>query len=184
MPGKETCLRALVVRGAGEQSLSGLLLRRLLLDSKEFRQRWIAEMTSALNHSLTPEYIDERLAYYEALAGRMELEAGPILKELSRFARQRPAFIRTHMQEILEAGEEISLVVEPGSENRVVAVDGYPKIQRYEGHYFVGMQTTLEVAEDDRASFSHWQIGERRLEDPAIELELRDDLLVRAVFKR
>jgi hypothetical protein len=60
------------------------------------------------------------------------------------------------------AGEEILLVVEPGSENRVVVVDGYRKTERYEGHHFVGMQTTLEIAEDDRSAFSYWQIGGRR----------------------
>ena len=45
------------------------------------------------------------------------------------------------------------------------------------------MQTRLEIVENDRSSFSHWQIGGQRREAPVVELELSDDLLVRAVFE-
>ncbi len=123
-----------------------ILLRRLLLEDPGYRQLFLARLSEALNHRLTPEFLAERLDHYRALAERFALPAEErrFLDQLAEFFARRPEHLLAQVER--ELGATAHRLTVEGPAGAEVRVDDQRVRLPWQGHYFTGQ--TVQVHGD------------------------------------
>jgi hypothetical protein len=119
------------------------LVNRLLGADPEFRTAFVTTFDEIYNHRLTPDFVNELLAAYEAQVRRFGLDT-TYLGLVREFLMRREAILRGQLEATLELGPTYPVIVHspPGA---VILIDGHPHTGTYRGEYFEGSRLTLQV---------------------------------------
>ena len=132
------------------------LMLRLVEEDPEFRTELVRRTTAALNHQLTPEFLDSLVARYEATAKSLGVTDLDWVAKLRDYFAWRPDAIRTQLQRMLGAGAPMA--VELSAPAGTVSVDGFPVATTYAGIYPAGLVLEAEVEPAFRDRFVGWDI--------------------------
>jgi hypothetical protein len=141
------------------------LLHRLVEEDPEYRAEIVRRTTQALNHQLTPEYLESLVARYEQTARTLGITDLDWAAKLRDYFAWRPQAVRLQLQKMLGAGEPMA--VELTAPAGTVKVDGFGigasegnggSEARYAGIYPAGIVLEAEVVPSARARFLRWEI--------------------------
>lgn len=138
--------------------IRAVIFSRLLNESPKYREVFFQMVTDLLNHRLTREFAESRLAYYSLLAQAFEFHDKAFLDEYKRFLEFRPFHLREALRNNLGLGPTVlcRIVAPP---NLCVLVDGYPASPNYQGWYFPGQ--TITVAAQGNTTQA-WRVNENK----------------------
>jgi hypothetical protein len=177
--------------------LPELVIDHLLAADPAFREHYLRELERVLNHVFTAErfgaLVDE--AEREAAAREGAGDAGAADDDVPRarggetpFDRARAVFARRPDE--LRGFVARELGVPPARRLDVairgrgaLALDGHPIAGGFTGWYFEGAAPRLVVPAAARAGFRHFEVGGERVAAPELELPIRADAAVTAVFE-
>ncbi len=132
------------------------LLLRLVEEDPEYRAEIVRRTTQALNHQLTPEFLESLVARYEATAKTLGITDLDWAAKLRDYFAWRPQAVRTQLEKMLGAGEPIP--VELSAPLGTVRVDGFEIGPRFTGTYPAGLVLEAEVELAARSRFLRWEI--------------------------
>ncbi len=164
----------------GKESVESETLTRLIADDANYRRYLVETATDALNHRLTPGFLQKRFEHYRALAENHDVEQRDYFEILERFLRSRHPPVRAQLSRHLGLGPAFRVEVTT-SDGIDIEVDGYRKVGSYEGWYFDGSEVVITMA-DERADFSHWLVNEQRVSSRALRHRVVADTVVTPVF--
>ena len=136
------------------------LMLRLVEEDPEFRTELVRRTTAALNHQLTPEYLESLVARYEKTAKSLGVTDLDWVAKLRDYFAWRPDAIRTQLQKMLGAGAPMA--VELSAPTGTVRVDGFgigASGVSYTGTYPAGVVLEAEVEPAARDRFLRWEIS-------------------------
>ena len=133
------------------------LLHRLVEEDPEYRVEIVRRTTAALNHLLTPDYLESLVARYEATAKSLGVTDLDWAARLRDYFAWRPGAVRSQLQKMLGAGEPMA--VEVTAPAGTVKVDGFEVGASYTGTYPAGLVLEAEVEPAARARFLRWEIA-------------------------
>lgn len=166
---------------AGATDLRAILFRKLVATDPEYRRFFISTYDELMNHRLTPEFVNERFAYYKNMAEAFEAGDLNFLDELRAFLDHREPFLQDQLREHLGAGRRYRVQVLAGG--RELGIDGHLTRTPWTGNYFDGTEIELRATRADEGGLSHWLVdGTRRVAGPVFREPIRGDHTVRAVF--
>jgi len=116
----------------------------------------VRRTTSALNHQLTPDYLESLVARYEQTATTLGVTDLDWAAKLRDYFAWRPQAVRLQLQKMLGAGEPMA--VELTAPAGTVKVDGFEVAARYAGIYPAGLVLEAEVEPAARGRFLRWEI--------------------------
>jgi hypothetical protein len=132
------------------------LMLRLVEESPAFRAELVRRTTEALNHRLTPEFLESLVARYERTAKELGITDLDWTAKLRDYFATRPAAIHPQLQKMLGAGAPMSVeLIAPAG---TVQVDGFGVGTRYNGTYPEGFVLAAEVVPEARDRFLEWAI--------------------------
>ena len=158
------------------------LLTNLIAEDPAYREYFKREVQRALNHRLTPAFLEDRYRHYADLAMTMGVEERAFLPRLHQFLELRPGFFRQTTAAWLnsEPGQALVMSVPP---DRVVLEDGERITGRYRGVYFPDLDVTFEVPREHRADFRGWHVNNRLAStQPVLRLKIAHDTSIVAAF--
>lgn len=132
------------------------LLLRLVEEDPEYRAEIVRRTTQALNHQLTPEFLEGLVQRYEATARTLGVTDLDWAAKLRDYFAWRPDAVRFQLQRMLGAGEPMA--VELTAPAGTVKVDGFAIGPRYVGTYPAGLVLEAEVEPAARDRFLRWEI--------------------------
>jgi len=155
------------------------LVGRLLATSDEFRIYFSTVFDEIYNHRLTRDFRWELIGHYRETAERFGLDTR-FLRFVRRFLLRRPDELRGQLQRNLGYGptHDVHVDVPPGARARI---DGFDYLVPYEGRYTHGSRLRLGLSEGDHADFIAWQIGEQRITQADLEIDIDGPLDIRLV---
>lgn len=161
------------------------IFRRLLRECPEYRKYFTCLVMDLLNHRINAEFMQSRADYYEKKLRTLKVntELLVLLKEKRNFMRFRPNFIRRQISRYLEAGESLPCEVK-GPIKIKYEIDGYPEKEGYRGWYFKGKQIKVEIVSGHKASFSHWLVNRKRIEEYSLVHSVTSKTVIKPIFKR
>jgi hypothetical protein len=134
-----------------------LIITTLLDEDPDYRAYFQRMWTDAMNHQLTPAFLDERYEHYRAEATRLGLQDLDYLKPLRAFLDRRPAVVWQIAERWL--GTAASVACHIGGTSGAVTIDGRRVTPGWQGMYFPGMRITLSVPPELAYAFSHWVVN-------------------------
>jgi hypothetical protein len=163
------------------------ILTRLLQDSPEYRDYFSRLFVEVMNHRVTREFVESRIAYYESLAVSHGIQDRAYVAKEREFARHRHEVLRDQMRVYVGVGPSHPCRVTSSDPAVALEIDGYPYPAGapYEGWYFEGMTVTIRVPDDaDRGRFSHWRVNGEVVAagDPELTVAIERDATIEAVF--
>lgn len=161
------------------EQLHSILYHRLLAEDPEFRRKLAQRALTALNHLVTPHFVEERLAHYRNIARRFGMKDVSCLDRYERFLRRRPAFYRSEIERLLGVGPIRRCRVEV-PEEMAVLIDNYRHTGPYSGYYLPGTQISLRLVSPDSEKGHTWIVNGKR-SDPSlgkVSLEVAEDLSI------
>lgn len=166
----------------GKPDARSRIFGRLLQEDPNYRAYFIEKVSDALNHRITPGFLSARLNHYRIVAGKYDLPEQEFLDITERFLMERPAHVRSLVQQYLDAGEvyEVAVRTAPGV---ALVVDGYQKDSAYTGHYFAGSTISVTIPPGARARFEGWTVAGDPVEGSNPDLTLRVDAPVEIVAR-
>jgi hypothetical protein len=180
--------------------LPELVVDHLLAADPAFRVGYLREAERVLNHVFTPERFAAALDEVERHAGAgdgaadgadpadPEDEAPPAAGDETEFDRaravfaRRPAELRGFIARALGVAPARRLELSirgPGE----LEIDGEPVPAAFVGWYFEGAAPRLSVPDAARARFRHFLVAGERVTAPELQLPLREDVRVEALFE-
>lgn len=149
-----------------------------LLEDPEYRRYFVRFVTDALNHELTPAFLDRLLAQYSDL----ELAPGLYSRvDLGEYFRRRPDFVRAELGDYFRLGQALSVRIDGAPGTRLL-VDGYAETGVYEGRYFHGQTLRVERLDATAPPISHWLVNGARVDGARLELVVNADTVIEPVF--
>ena len=169
-------------RGRRRSEIRSIVLTTLLAEDQRYRDYFKRTFDEVMNHRLTPEFLDERFAYYEEF-GRAWGESREYLTTLRDYLTHRPAVLRAHAEQYTNTLPSLAVVVVADSPGRLV-IDGQPVGSAFEGLYFPGTTLVIAVTDASRETFSHWVVDGAPMSDrtPRIEVRVDRNLIVEPVW--
>ena len=141
------------------------------------------EFMRMLNHQVTQEFLDERLAHYNRLAHMYGIEDFRFLDAFEDFLAKRRDFLWSLAHQQFNTGTAVNLkVISPKGG---VDVDGTYVVGTFEGRYFPNMNLELSLPASSRRRVSHWLVnGTRKAEGaPSLRLLVDSDLTIEPVLR-
>ena len=161
--------------------LRAVLFRNLVAGDPGYRQFFISTYDEVMNHRLTPEFVDERFAYYADMAKAFKARDLDFLDELRAFLDHREPFLQEQLRQHLGAGKRHHVQVLAGG--RELGIDGHLTRTPWAGNYFDGTEIELRAPGEDEGRLSHWLVdGTRRVAGPVFREPISSDQTVQAVF--
>ncbi|MDH3378408.1 MAG: CotH kinase family protein [Gammaproteobacteria bacterium] len=148
-----------------------VIFERLRRESAEYRQFFLTRITEVLNHILTPEYVAQRIAYYESVALSYGVPDTKFLEAMRLFSSERPAALRRQMDKYFDAGNSYRLTVSSRSPIKF-KIDGYDVDDKYVGWYFEDTEAQIEVEESSLQSTYTWNVNGRPISERGRSLVL------------
>jgi len=159
------------------------LFRRLINEDPRFRKYFEGLFMDAMNHRITPVFLNSRVKHYEKIAlsfGFFDME---YINQIRLFLDNRPAFIRKLMKKYFNSPESYLCIIK-GPDNIEDEIDGYSSSSGYKGWYFKGSQISIKV-NDDRKTVSYWLVNGKKYESYNNKLiyTVVTETIVKPVFK-
>lgn len=162
-----------------------MLYHRLRLGSPKFRQYFTRLFVDLLNHRLTDQFLQARLAYYASEAKIFQVnqeEFDQFYDEAAQFFTHRKAILRSQMSTYFAAGASVRCQVLAPANVRF-EIDGYPEQNNYTGWYFSETPITIKITDAAGLVFSHWLInGQERRSEPVLQYHAAADATIQAIF--
>ena len=176
VPSRQDPFRETIGRGA----LEARVIRRLIDEDPAYRAYLAGAFLDALNHRITPAFLDERFRHYRAIAERFGLGNENYLNILEEFLELRPAYVRERLVQHLSLDPLHRVQIE-GPPGAVFRIDDRTVASGFSGWYLRGTEIRVGLAEaaDD---FSHWIVGGRRVTFPEIWQRVGEDVAIKAEF--
>lgn len=159
-----------------------LVLTTLLDEDAEYRAHFQRLWTDAMNHVLTPHFLNERYEHYRAEAIRLDLQDRDYLVPLRQFLDRRPTVVWQIAERWLGTGP--SPRVRIGGTRGAVVIDGRRVSAGWEGTYFRGMPASLAVPPDLAYAFSHWVVNGAEVRDATLTLAVNGPLDIEPMWAR
>jgi len=168
-----------------KHDLRAPILGRLLRDSPEFRDYFSRLFVDAMNHRVTREFVESRIAHYEALAVAHGVQDRAYVAKEREFVKHRHEVLRDQMRVYAGAGSSYRCSV-TGNETVALEIDGFSAGTGYEGWYFEGMTITIRVPDGDRDRFSHWRVDGEIVaaRDPELTVAVEGETTIEVVFQQ
>lgn len=169
------------------QDARGALFFRMMNGDREFRDYFFRAFTDAMNHALTPEFLNERLTYYENIAREYGISERAYIETTRKFFRYRKAALRKQMHEIFSAGESHFCEVTSSQPHVALKIDGYVEPSGYVGWYFDEMPITLQAIPEDGYAVSHWRVNGRNVAPDSanrLKIPVTTDMVIEAIVIR
>jgi hypothetical protein len=158
------------------------LLLLKLLEDPDYRQYYLQAWQQTLNHRLTPAFLNDRFAHYQAIARDYGIRSSRHQQVVKQFLDRRPASIRGVLERRARSGTSPRLHLSAPPDLDVL-IDGFPVADGYVGHYFRRTRVTLSVVErPGRRRFSHWRVGGSVHATRSLTLVMNDDTVVHPVL--
>lgn len=163
-----------LARSGQNNSVRGVLFKKLLRNDPEYRKAFLRIASDAMNHRLTPEFFEERLRYYASYVDGRRLTVG-ILRRVQEFVLNRSPHVREDLQRVLDLDAALPCRV-LGPEGSRVLIDGHERTLPYEGWYFPGQDISVDRDAPDGWA---WRVGDGPASSAPCRLEVRAPLEVR-----
>ncbi len=135
------------------------LMLRLVEEDPEFRTELVRRTTAALNHQLTPEYLESLVARYEETAKSLGVTDLDWVAKLRDYFAWRPDAVRTQLQKMLGAGEPMAVEAQRSRRHGQGRRLWYRASgASYTGTYPAGIVLEAEVEPAARDRFLRWEI--------------------------
>lgn len=156
--------------------LRARIFKGMWANCPEFRTELLACVAWAVNHRLTPDWIDDRVRHYAELekASGMECFDEALAQT---YLRQRRKDILQETVTDLGAPAIVTCRVESPAP---MVIDNATTGTRYAGLYFTGQDICL--SQRDPAGFSHWTVNGETVRQKDLCLRLERDTAIEAVF--
>lgn len=169
---------------------------RKLLENKYFRTKFINRFCDALNSHFSPAHvshqIDSLACLYEAALprhwARWQLDAAhwhEAVASMHLFARERPQYMRRHLQEFFQAGAQQQLRLQGSSGGRIVLNDNLVIDEKFfQGYYFANYPVRLVAQPDYGYRFERWEgeVADPQQRVQLVSLKKDKPLTLKAVF--
>jgi hypothetical protein len=183
------------------------VLIRNLIDNKRFYNSFINRLSDHLNTAFLPERvssvidslktplepeIDLHIARWRNHESRANWENR--VQMMHTYAYDRPGYLRQHLHDHFELGEDITITVDVSSEEvgfvQVNSLDILsstpgigPEVYPWSGEYFSEIPVTLSSRSKPGYRFSHWEIeGEEPVYTSELTRKFDESTSIRAVF--
>ena len=158
------------------------LLTNLIAEDAGFREYYLRMVQHALNHVLTPAYLEERYRHYAEVAGTLDVADRTYLPRLKEFLERRPAFFRLTTESWLNTGTSQRLAMNV-PDGRVVIEDGARITGAYQGAYYPEIEARFEIPPDGRDGFDGWRVDNEIVErSPVLRLRVTRPTVVTPQF--
>jgi hypothetical protein len=111
----------------------------------EFRARLLARVTRALNHELTPKWLESLIEKYRGIARQCspgDMKPQRNLDSIAAFMVARPKILREELNAVYAVGPVHSCTVRVATATSV-RIDGYEYRSDWLGHYFTGQEMAV-----------------------------------------
>jgi formylglycine-generating enzyme required for sulfatase activity len=136
------------------------ILTELIANDPEYREYLMRVVQKALNHQLTADFLRSRHEHYLDVATALRAPHLDYVPRVRDFLDRRTDFFRLVTEQWLNSPPSQPVTIGAPAHVRVV-VEGERVGNGYRGLYFPGIELVAEVAPEDRAGFSGWQINGR-----------------------
>jgi hypothetical protein len=170
-------------RGRNRAESRSTILTHLFAEDDHYRTFYKRIFVAAMNHHLTPEFLNERYEHYRATAVRLGVTNLAYLKPLRTFFDRRVPFFRTTTEQWLNTGpsQPMVLAAPPGE---TVTIDGEKARDGFEGLYFPDLEIELRALGDGGGTFMEWRVnGQSAGRTPRVRLIVGQPTRVEAVFE-
>ena len=167
-------------RGRSATEPRANILTTLFAEDEAFRALYKRMFVAAMNHHLTPAFLDRRLEYYRRTGERLGIKERRYLRDYQTFLERRPEFFRALTESWLNTDPSQPMTLGmPADES--IAIDGETARNSFEGLYFPDLEIELRA---NGASFERWEVnGEQRGQNRMLRLRVDRPTVVEAVFR-
>ena len=152
------------------------LLQGLFATSPEFRAYFADLATEALNHRLTDEFLQERLAFYRDQLDRAPVRRRDFWTDVEAFVLARKPILRRQLAQHFGYEPSHRVTVEnPNSAHLII--DGHALDTTYQGWYFEGQHIEIDAPLGETG----FEIAGRRTPGPALSLEVTGETKIRLI---
>ena len=148
------------------------ILTRLLQNDPDYRRYFAGRLSAALNHQITPAFLNERFGFYWEAALRRGAADSGYAEVLQQFLKERPQVLWDLSAKYLKMGGPFSVTVE-GLAGTAVEIDGFKTPLPYTGKYLPGTPFAL----DGGTAVGAWLINGRQ-HDGRVALDVHENLVI------
>lgn len=153
------------------------LLTRLLREDDGYRRYFARRLSAALNHQLSPAFLEERYWYYVETALRGGAADSGYSTALLRFLRERPRALWDLTVKYLKTERPASVTV-TGPPSISVDIDGFKTVLPYTGTYLPGTPFLLDA--QGASAIAGWRVN-GRVSPVVVALDVKEDLHIEAI---
>jgi hypothetical protein len=153
------------------------LLTRLLREDDAYRRYFARRLSAALNHQLSPAFLEERYWYYVETALRGGGADSGYSTALLRFLRERPRALWDLTVKYLKT-ERPAAVTVTGPAGTPVDIDGFRTVLPYTGTYLPGTPFLLDA--QGASAIAGWRVN-GRVTPVVVALDVKEDLHIEAI---
>jgi hypothetical protein len=153
------------------------ILTRLIRDDGAYRRYFAQRLAAALNHQLSPAFLEERHSHYADTAFRGRVADSGYSKMMLRFLRERPRALWDLSAKHLKTGRP-AIVTVTGPPGTTVDVDGFRTVLPYIGTYLPGTPFRLDAQQ--ASGIGGWRVNER-VASGVVALDVKEDLRIEAI---
>lgn len=169
-------------RGRRDNEPRPRIMTALLTGDAEYRAYFARVWVDIMNHRLTPAFLRERYDHYAELAVELGVPDLEYLTPLREFLEARRPIVRAQAERWLQTGPSVRVrLVGRGGP---IEIDGHQIRPGWEGYYFPGMEISLRVPDDGRATFGGWRVNGGEHADPDLTLTAREDIDVEVMSRQ
>ena len=153
------------------------ILTRLLRGDAAYRRYFARRLSAALNHQLSPAFLEERYRYYVATALRSGVADSGYSETLLRFLQERPRALWDLTVKHLKTQRPVQVTV-TGPPGTTVDIDGFKTVLPYTGTYLRG--TPFLLNPQGASTVAGWRVN-GRVGPLVVELDVNEDLRIEAI---
>jgi hypothetical protein len=153
------------------------ILTRLLREDDAYRRYFARRLADALNHQLSPAFLEERYWYYVETALRGGAADTGYSKTMLRFLRERPRALWDLTAKYLRT-ERPAIVTVTGTPGTTVDIDGFKTVLPYTGTYLRGTPFLLDAKA--ASAIGGWSVN-GRVAASVVALDVNEDLRIEAI---
>ena len=153
------------------------ILTRLLREDDAYRRYFGTRLSAALNHQLSPAFLEERYWHYEETAWRTGIVDSGYSKAMLQFLRERPRALWDLTAKYLKT-EGPATVTVTGPPGTTVDIDGFKTVLPYTGTYLRGTPFVLNA--QGTSAIGGWRVNGRAT-SPVVELDVEENLHIEPI---
>jgi hypothetical protein len=142
-----------------------------LLRTPDFSRYFSDRLSAALNHQLTPEFLEERFGFYREAALRRGVADTRYLTVLDTFLKERPQVLWDLTTKHLKTEDPVAVAV-TGQPGTTVMIDGFSATLPYTGKYFPGASFVLD------GGSAAWIVNGRLHRGQRVSFEVKEPVVI------